>query len=126
MSDFIKIARSAAREAHMLLDGELPRGAISRAYYAMFDAAQAALAAIDESLTEAKTHRAILNRFSKHVVKERGMSVELTQILYRASELRMTADYGSDAPDLETARHVVAGMDRFLDAVSAFLESGSK
>ena len=63
------IARTATPEAHMLLAGELARGANSLAYYAMFDAASAALCAIDAPLGNAKTHRTMISRFSKHIAR---------------------------------------------------------
>ena len=47
-------------------------------------------------------------------------------MIYRASELRMTADYGHIEPDLATATLVVESMDRFPDAASAFLESNKE
>jgi uncharacterized protein (UPF0332 family) len=93
MSDLIERALASARSARMLLDAGDYNSAISRAYYAMFDLARAELFSIDPALLEAKTHAAIIRRFSKHCVEQRGRPRELGQALRRVFDARQDTEY---------------------------------
>ena len=122
MSDLLDQARRTADEAHWLLDGNWPVGAVSRAYYAMYSAARAALQHVDPKLNRTKTHGGLLRQFSKHIVRERGFDSTLAKALRQASEVRMEADYDSATIGIEAAKTMVASMDEFVAAVAAFLE----
>ncbi len=111
-------AAGTARVALQLGDGD---GAISRAYYAMFDAARAALEAIDPELAEAKSHTGIIGRFGQHVLIGRGLDRELGRMLNTAEDLRIAADYDRKPVAMEEARITIERMERFLVAVEAFL-----
>jgi uncharacterized protein (UPF0332 family) len=64
-------ARKALASARILLDTGDTDGATNRAYYAMFDAAVAALswACIDVEQTPTKTHGGLITSFGQNVVK---------------------------------------------------------
>jgi uncharacterized protein (UPF0332 family) len=64
-----KAARSLSA-ARLLLDNNYTDEACSRAYYAMFDAARAALiaAAAPVEAEVARTHRGLMSAFSQHIV----------------------------------------------------------
>jgi uncharacterized protein (UPF0332 family) len=64
-------ARRSAASAQLLFDAGDLNGACNRAYYAMFDAARAALLAGDEPVnSEAiKTHSGLIAAFSLQVIK---------------------------------------------------------
>ena len=70
-------ARRAAKTARANLEMGDVNAAANRAYYAMFDVARAVLMEIDPQLARAKRHATILNRFSQHMVRERGLDPEL-------------------------------------------------
>lgn len=64
-------ARIACESARALLERQDSDGACNRAYYAMFDAARAALMATNAEipLNIGKTHSGVLTAFSQHLVK---------------------------------------------------------
>jgi len=121
MNELVARARASARSARLLLETGDTIGAVSRAYYAMFDLARAALRDIDPKLAAAKTHATIISRFSKHIVKEKGYSPELARALRRAFDARLVADYSYDTVTMEVAAEVVDGMDRFLADITRAL-----
>jgi uncharacterized protein (UPF0332 family) len=93
-------ADRALASARLLLDiGDLD-GACNRAYYAMFDAARAALAG-DAEPEAARTHNGLIAAFSLRLVKPGRLPRELGRMLNRAEEIRLLADYtgGSVEPD---------------------------
>ena len=94
-------------------------GACNRAYYAMFDAARAALLG-KLGRTEAdfaKTHRGLINAFSEHLVKDGTLSRDLGRSLKRAEEMRLLADYGGDSVEREDVATMVSDAKIFLAAI---------
>lgn len=79
----------------MLLDAGDADGACNRAYYAMFDAARAALL-ISGVMESTRTHSGLISVFSLHLVKTGRVPVELGKSLNKAEELRLMADYKGD------------------------------
>lgn len=69
--DFLAKAIRAATSAKMLLDAGDADGACNRAYYAMFDAARAALLASGAPVEPetARMHSGLISAFSLHLVK---------------------------------------------------------
>lgn len=107
----------SARTAHQALASGDTISAISRAYYAMFDATRAALAIIEPELAVAKTHSTILTRFSKHIIKERGLDRKYSRMLRSTFELRTLTEYDEDPPTAERASENLQKMDQFIAAV---------
>ncbi len=112
-------AQLSARTAHEALRLGDTVSCASRAYYAMFDAARAALAAIDPELPIAKTHATILRRFSRHVVVERGLDEKHARALRSAFGVRQVADYDVDPPRPEHAARMLDEMSEFIAAIQA-------
>lgn len=110
----------------MLLDAGDYRGAVHRAYYAMFDLARHVLRDIDPKLAVAKRHSTIIARFSKHMVQERGYPRELGRVLREVFDERLVADYSDRAPTLEQATEVIEAMERFFAAIPGGQESLKK
>ena len=81
-------ASRALASARLLLDAGDTDGACNRAYYAMFDAARAALAVADDEGMIAKTHSGLISAFSLRFVKTAEIPVELGKALNAVSELR--------------------------------------
>jgi uncharacterized protein (UPF0332 family) len=113
-------AVSACAAARLLYEHGYLDGAANRAYYAMFHAARVALASIDSTLAKLKRHGTVIGRFSKHIVRERGLDPELGRTLNRAFELRMAADYEPEGVEVEEARNSVASAEAFLRTVENF------
>jgi len=70
-------------------------GACNRAYYAMLDAARAALIGCGVPVEQAavKTHSGLIAAFGLRLVKTGRLPVDLGKALNRASEIHLAADY---------------------------------
>lgn len=116
-TDLIVKAVQAAASAKVLLDTGDADGACNRAYYAMFDAARAALLASGHDV--GKTHKGILNAFSDHLVKNGPLPKEMGRLLKRAEAFRYVADYGGDPVELSDAREMVEQAKTFVAGMRA-------
>jgi len=112
-------AQTAAASARILLNAGDVDGACNRAYYAMFDAARAALLAsgIDESTVNTKTHSGLISKFSLELVKSGQVSVELGKSLNKVEDLRLMADYKEDSILEEDAAWAVNQADIFVETL---------
>ena len=117
------MALIARASAPLLLGAGDTNGAVNRAYYAMFDAARAALSTIDPDLPIAKTHQTIIRRFGQRVILQGGLDPSLGRALNVAEDLRLAADYVPIPIDRRQAEQIVQGMERFLDAVEQFVKN---
>ena len=105
-------AEKALASAQLLLSSGDAEGACNRAYYAMFDAARAALAASGAPTgpEAAKTHKGLIKVFNEHLIKNGPFPKDLGRTLKRAEELRIAADYDSDTIENgEAQRHRECG-----------------
>ena len=102
----------------MALAGDVD-GACNRAYYAMFDAARAALFSHDAVvLAETiRTHSGLISAFSMHLVKTGIVPIELGKALNKAEDLRLIADYKGEPIDQEQAVWVVEQAKIFVKAM---------
>lgn len=109
-------ARQACDSARALLDRNDADGACNRAYYAMFDAARAALLATKAPVPPniGKTHSGVLNAFSLHLVKTALVPRDIGRLLKRAEEIRIVADYNGESVELEDAREMVSQAEMFI------------
>ena len=111
----------AYASARVLLDLDDVDGACNRAYYAMFDAARAALLASGALVqpNTIKTHGGLIAAFGLHLVKNGPISRELGRLLKRAEEIRLVADYTGDSVELDDAREMVGQAELFVEAMRA-------
>ena len=109
-------AETATASANALLALGDVDGACNRAYYAMFDAARAALLATNGSVRSdtGKTHRGTLNAFSEHFVKTGRITKELGRLLKHAETFRYVADYEGGSVELVDARELVLHAEHFV------------
>lgn len=93
------------------------------AYYAMFDAARAALLvfATDVPVEVSRTHGGLISAFSLHLVKSGRFPVELGKSLNKVEDLRLIADYKGDPLELADAAWAVDQATLFVDALSRAL-----
>lgn len=114
----LKADRAAASAALLLQSGDAD-GACNRAYYAMFDAARAALLASGAPVrTEvAKTHSGLITAFSEHLVKTGMLPVALGKSINRVEDLRLIADYKGDPVDAAHAAEAVVQAEAFIQAI---------
>lgn len=123
--DLMDKASKASASAKLLLDSGDVDGACNRAYYAMFDAARAALiwSAAPVEPAVAKTHSGLISAFSLHLVKTGRLPVELGKALNRAAEIRLVADYSGDEVTAEKALWVIEHAAAFIETVRQKLGS---
>jgi uncharacterized protein (UPF0332 family) len=109
----------ALSSANALLALDDVDGATNRAYYAMFDAARAALmvsgAPIDQDI--GRTQSGLITAFGLHLVKSGTVDREMGRTLNRAHEVRLLADYTDRSVGLNDARQMVQGAERFFTAI---------
>ena len=119
--DLLAKAVRAAGSAKMLLDAGDFDGACNRAYYAMFDAARAALLACGAPVEPeiARTHGGLIAAFSLHLVKTGRVPVELGRTLNKAQELRLVADYKGESVQREDVAWAVDQAQAFVQAMQA-------
>lgn len=83
-------AHAALSDATLLLKKGSPEATINRAYYAVFQAARAALLTKGEN---PNTHSGVIRRFCYHFVRTGQVSNEISDTLTTAQSMRGEADY---------------------------------
>jgi len=118
-------AIKAASSAKLLLDAGDADGACNRAYYAMFDAARAALMTSKATAEPeaVRTHGGLIAAFSLHLVKTGRVAVELGRALNKVEELRRIADYKGDPLEVSDAAWAVQQAQVFVQAMEALFFS---
>ena len=113
-------AKTAYNSARTLLDVGDVDGATNRAYYAMFDAARAALIISGASVGQdiGRTHSGLIGAFGNHLVKNGPLSKEVGRLLNRAHEVRLVADYNDDSVQLTDAEEVVKQAEYFIRVIN--------
>lgn len=117
--DLMAKAEKAAASSKVLLEIGDADGACNRAYYAMFDAARAALLATGHEV--GKTHKGVLNAFSEHLVKNGPMPKEMGRLLKLAETRRYVADYEGDPVEPDDAQEMVEEAEAFIATVRSDL-----
>ena len=120
------MAERASHSAVALLAGGDERGAVNRAYYAIFYAARASLLAVEPVLGNTKSHSEVLRRFSKFVVLDKGMDRDHGRFLKNTFRLRMLADYEFSEIDLSDIDAIVAKSSNFLVAVKTAVPDAAR
>jgi len=109
----------AVASARLLRDAGDARGACNRAYYAMFDAAHAALlwAGAHVNPAATKTHGGLIAAFGEHLVKTARLSADLGKALNQVERLRLLADYTGEEVDADRVQWVVEQAGTFAETV---------
>ena len=118
---YLRKADAALAAARLLLQAGDGDGACNRAYYAMFDAAHAALFALgaEDAAAPIKTHNGLIAKFGQQVVLGGHLSASHGAALNKVQRFRQLADYSGDLIGLENAQEAVEDADAFLAAVHA-------
>ncbi len=116
---YLDKAGEKLRVAELLLKQKEFEDAISRAYYAAFHAAQAAL--LTEGLT-ASTHQGIVNLFGLHFVKTGKFEKKMGRFLSNLKDDRENCDYEIySSVDADVAQNAVQEARQFLSAIQQYL-----
>jgi uncharacterized protein (UPF0332 family) len=119
----VERGRQELRAARTLLEAGFPSQAVSRAYFAGFHVAAAALVALGEAPA---TRPGVVSAFGRRLVAEGGLDHEVGRILRKLYEDHQDVDYGlADAP-VEEARTAIDEAERLVDATARWIERGSK
>ena len=113
-----KADRALAAARLLLVNGDI-EGACNRAYYAMFDAAHAALVASGATSADAvpKKHSGLVGAFGLNLVKTNRVAADLGSALNKVERLRRLADYTGDPISLEDATWAVEQAALFVATV---------
>ena len=119
--DLMAKAVQAAESARALLDRGDADGSCNRAYYAMFDAARAALLASGASVESdiSRTHSGLIGAFGNYLVKNGPVPKEVGRLLNRAHEIRLMADYTGDSVEPVDAMAMVEQAEIFVATMRA-------
>jgi len=113
------LAHEDLAAARLNLEQGFIRVAISRAYYAAFHAAQAALLTVGEA---PRTHAGVRTRFNKHFVTTGRIAVTVSAILAEGETMRNQADYDAFTVfDARAAADLIADVETFVQAVEAII-----
>ena len=120
-ASYMQKARRTLEAARLLLANNDTEGACNRAYYAMFDAAHAALwaAGVQRIGDVIKTHGGLASVFGQELVKTGMVSAEHGRALAQVQKTRLLADYTADPPAALDAQEAVALAEAFLAAVGS-------
>lgn len=114
-------AQETLLEAEMLLSGSAWRGAVNRAYYAMF---YALLALLASRQLGSSRHSAAIALFDREFVKTGLFERELSRSLHLAFADRQSLDYGEVVQaDRERAELRLQEAQVFVEAITAFLHT---
>lgn len=124
--DLLLKANRALESARLLLASGDVDGACNRAYYAMFDAARAALIAtrapVQAEVT--RTHSGLIAAFSMHLVKPGLIAVEHGRSLNKVEDLRLIADYKGDPVTADKATWALEQAVKFVAVIDDMLKQG--
>ena len=118
--DELRRARSEIAAARHLNDAGFPAQAVSRAYYAAFYAAEAALLSFGETRSK---HSGVVAAFAQLLVRPGEIDDQSGRLLRSLFERRSKADYDvADEPTADDARTAIQDAEHVVDAVATWLE----
>ncbi|MDB5824420.1 MAG: hypothetical protein JWR21_3124 [Herminiimonas sp.] len=120
---FLEKSERALRGARLLLDAGEIEGACNRAYYAMYDAAHAALMSEhQDDYKVTKTHSGLIAAFGMHIVATGKLPRELGRTLNEVEQVRLLADYTGEEISVFQATKAVGQAEAFVLAIRELLE----
>ncbi len=112
-------AQDSLREAEILHAAEAPRGAINRAYYAMF---YAVLALLTTKQLGTSKHSGAIGLFDREFVKTGVFPPKLSKALHLGFDQRQVYDYGEMIElDDVVSDQAIADAKEFVAAVEQYL-----
>jgi uncharacterized protein (UPF0332 family) len=112
-------SRKSLAAAISLAREDFTEAAISRAYYAAFYLAQAALATKDISRSK---HSGVIAAFGEHLTKKGLLAEELHKTFLKLYEKRITSDYSVEAvPSSDETREALEAAKKFAKSVATYL-----
>ena len=117
-------AQRTVASAKLLFDAADLNGACNRAYYAMFDAARAALLTVEEPLQSEviKTHSGLITAFSLCLIKTGRIPEQYGKALRQVDQIRLIADYSDAEIDSTDAAMAIRQASDFVAAVGGYVK----
>ena len=119
LEQYLLKARRALASARLLLENGDIEGSCNRAYYAMFDAAHAALLRHQPGINpaETRTHNGLITAFGKHLIKTGLMTPVLGRVLNQVEQIRLLADYTGEEIEPDKAAWAVEQATVFVETI---------
>ena len=119
LEQYLLKAGRALASARLLLENGDIEGSCNRAYYAMFDAAHAALLRHQPGINpaETRTHNGLITAFGKHLIKTGLMTPELGRVLNQVEQIRLLADYTGEEIEPDKAAWAVEQATVFVETI---------
>ena len=114
---YIEKAQRALKGTQALIDDADWEGACARAYYAMYNAAHAALETFADKKAKSQTHKGLIMLFGQLLVQTGYFDAELGRSLSRVQQIRLAADYTGDEIDEGDATSALAEAKAFVTAI---------
>lgn len=116
-------AKEALSEADLLQNAGHFRGAINRAYYAMFYAIQVLVV---QNKVKVSKHSGVISYFDREFVKPGIIDKEFSKWLHRLFDLRQDADYGDMFETSEDqCRQAVEQARQFVHCIQNYFKNPS-
>ncbi len=116
-------ADEAVSEALLLQEAGHHRGAVNRAYYAMFYAIQALVV---QNKVRVSKHSGVISYFDREFIKPGIFDKKFSKWLHRLFDLRQDADYGDlFEPSEDQCRQAVEQANQFVIQIKDYFESQS-
>jgi uncharacterized protein (UPF0332 family) len=116
-------SRQELEAAGVLMREGFREQAVSRAYFAAFFAAEAALLVLGETRSK---HSGVISAFGRRVVREGGFEESVGRLLRSLFERRNQADYGSAMLTSDDAEVALRDAEHFVNAVAGWIASESR
>ncbi len=124
MEALLQRAAKYLKSAKLLIKAEDYESAVSRTYYAMFFATEAAL--LSKGLTYAK-HKGVISAFGKEFILQDIFPKEMGRELRRAYQKRQLSDYQySFVIAKEEAEELLEKGQEFVEEIKNYLKKNSK
>jgi len=124
LSELIKKAKESVLAAEELSGNGHYDFSASRAYYAMFYAAEALLLTKNLSFS---SHKAVISSFGKNFTKSGALPPELHRYLRDAFRLRQLGDYGAPGSiDKDKAEELIRQAKEFIELAEKYLKNKKK
>jgi uncharacterized protein (UPF0332 family) len=117
----LRQADEAIEEARILQAAGRHRGAINRAYYAMFYAIQVLIV---QNKVKLSKHSGVISYFDREFVKPGIIDKKFSNWLHRLFDLRQDADYGDMfEPSAEQCLEAVEQANEFVQRIRDYFEN---
>jgi uncharacterized protein (UPF0332 family) len=121
---YIEKAERALSTACTLLKAADTQCACNNIYFAMSDAARAALLAINYCDANAKTHSELIRAFGRHVLKDGKIDVKYGRSFNQVQRMCNLVDHTGDSASVEDADWALSQADAFVAAIKAKFFTG--